>query len=82
MGGALFGKKFGCLYRESLKHDWSGPPLRSVSGPPLMKISGSATDIPEQVKEISGISTLPFKGLNCQVSMKSKMELIIKDVLG
>ena len=43
-GPPLLGKKFGCLYRESLKRDWSGPPLRSVSGPPLMKISGSATD--------------------------------------
>ena len=39
----LGGGDFGCLYRDSLKHDWSRPPLRSVSGPPLMKISGSAT---------------------------------------
>ena len=39
----FLGKKFGCLYRESLKRDWSGPPLRSVSGPPLMKIPRSAT---------------------------------------
>ena len=42
-GGGLIGEKFGCLYRESLNRDWSGPPLRSVSGPPLMKISGSTT---------------------------------------
>ena len=42
-GSHLLLKKFGCLYRESLKRDWSGPPLRSVSGHPLMKISGSAT---------------------------------------
>ena len=42
-GGLLFEKKFGCLYRESLNHDLSEPPLRSVSGPPLKKISGSAT---------------------------------------
>ena len=39
----LLRKKFGCLYRESLKRDSSGPPLRSASGPPLMNISGSAT---------------------------------------
>ena len=42
-GGLLFETKFGCLYRESLNHDLSEPPLRSVSGPPLKKNSGSAT---------------------------------------
>ena len=40
----LFGKKIGCLYRESLKRDWIGPPFRAVSGPPLMKISRSASE--------------------------------------
>ena len=40
----LFWGKFGCLYRESVKHDWRGPPLRQSVGPPLVKISGSTTD--------------------------------------
>ena len=31
-------EKFGWFYRESLKHDWSGPPLGKVLDPPLMDI--------------------------------------------
>ena len=50
-GPPFLGKTFGCLYRDSLKRDWSGPPLRSVSGPPLMKISGSSTVSYHEVKK-------------------------------
>ena len=47
-GGArapLLWEKFGWLYRESLKHDRRGPPLRSVSGPPL----GKVLDLPLEI---------------------------------
>ena len=49
-GGCLSWEKFGWLYRESLKHDWSGPPLGKVLDPPLHILTLNCTicnNVPE-----------------------------------